>query len=424
MKLRVAIIGCGSITEFRHAPEYHANQNVEIAAFCDPVPGRAERLAAQYGGMAFTNPDDALALPDVDAVSICTSNSTHAEVTVKALRSGKHVLCEKPIATTLADAKLMILTAERCGRMLMVGHNQRFTPAHRKAKALLESGALGRVLTFRTTFSHGGPETWSADKGSGTWFFKKSSAALGALGDLGIHKADLIRWLIADDIDEVYAVAGALHKTYENGAPIDVEDNAICILKSRRGIMGTLTASWTQYGDEDNSTVLCCENGVLKIYTSPDRPLTVEWRNGAREAFDVGAMQTNATQTSTGVIDAFVKAIMTGSTPSVTGEDGFEALSIADACSQSAKCGASVHVNHYRDTGSIVSIARRAIAAGYAVQNLQMETNLIPERAAERAGERYCSETYPGFAAHRQGKSPDWYWHKKLSLELGGRRSN
>lgn len=415
MKLRVAIIGCGAIAEHRHAPEYHANPNVEIVAFCDPAPGRAERLAMQYGGISFTNYEDLLAHADVDAVSVCTANSTHADVTMKALRAGKHVLCEKPMATQLADARQMVRAAERAGRLLMVGHNQRLTAAHRKAKELLRSGEMGRVLTFRTTFGHGGPETWSADKGAGTWFFKKSAASLGALGDLGVHKADLIRWLIGDEIDEVYSVAGAFHKTYENGTPIDVEDNAVCVLKSRGGVVGTLTASWTYYGSEDNSTVLYCEKGIIRIYASPEHPLTVERRDGSVEHLDAGAIQTNASQTSSGVIDAFVESVLSGSRPPVTGEDGFEALSIALACSQSARTGNALAVSHYGD--DFMSV-RKWMTPTVAVLHLQMESNQV---SAPRSVNFTCDETYPGFSARRAGREADGQWRRRVSLELGDR---
>lgn len=97
-------------------------------------------------------------------MSICTANATHAELSVRALQHGKHVLCEKPMATTSADAQKMVDAAARSGRMLMIGHNQRLVPAHKLAKEILESGRLSRTLSFQTTFSHGGPESWLSRK--------------------------------------------------------------------------------------------------------------------------------------------------------------------------------------------------------------------------------------------------------------------
>lgn len=419
VKIRVAVIGCGSIAEHRHAPEYGARGDVEIVAFCDPAPQRAERLAERYGGKAFASWEDVLALDSVDAVSVCTSNSTHAEIAIRALAAGRHVLCEKPMATSLADARNMARTAAKCGRTLMIGHNQRFAPAHVKAKELLMGGALGRVLAFKTTFGHGGPEGWSADKGAGTWFFRKSAAAMGALGDLGVHKADLVRHLLGEEIDEVFAVTTTMDKKYENGTPVDVEDNAVCVLRARGGVTGTLCASWTYYGEEDNSTVLYCDKGILRIYASAEYPLILERRGGLRETFDVGAMQTNNSQTNSGVIDAFVESVKQGRKPPVSGEDGFEALSIALACLRSAKSDAIEPVEHYGDRRfSTLRTQRRPPAI--AVHNLMMETSFLPP--PKKPAARYCDETYPGFAAAKKAVPVDPNSRKWFLMELGGRQ--
>jgi hypothetical protein len=119
------------------------------------------------------------------------------------------------------------------------------------------------------------------------------------------------------------------------------------------------------------------------------------------EHYEAGAMQTNDNQTGSGVIDAFVKAVMLGARPPVTGEDGYEALSIALACSLSAKAGEAIRVSHYnRGFENVVHIPRKPQDI-YAVYHLQMETNIIPERPAAQAGERWCDDTYPGFAARK-----------------------
>lgn len=141
------------------------------------------------------------------------------------------------MATSEQEAQDMINTAHSTGKFLMIGHNQRLAPAHLRAKEILKSGELGNVLTFRTTFGHGGPEYWSQDKGRHTWFFKYDDAFIGAMGDLGVHKADLIRWLIDDEIIEAKAYVTTLHKTNEKDEPIEVDDNAICLLKSKTGIL-------------------------------------------------------------------------------------------------------------------------------------------------------------------------------------------
>jgi UDP-N-acetylglucosamine 3-dehydrogenase len=340
MKIKVAIIGCGSITEFRHAPEYRANENVEIAAFCDPLAERAEKLANKFGCRAFTDYRDVLNITDLDAVSVCTANSTHASITLDALKAGKHVLCEKPMAVNFDDAKQMIETAKLCKRFLMIGHNQRLEKVHIRAKEILKCGEMGRVLSFRTTFGHGGPEMWSADKGIHTWFFKKNAASIGAMGDLGIHKADLIRWLIDDEIDEVCAMLSTRDKRNELGNLIEIEDNAICILKSRSGIIGNMDSSWTYYGEMDNGTILYCQNGIVRIFANPDYNIIIEKKNGEKVLYKLDS------NTNSGIIDAFVRSVVSGVKPEISGEEGCEALNIILACQESFEKKSFAKVRH------------------------------------------------------------------------------
>jgi UDP-N-acetylglucosamine 3-dehydrogenase len=330
-KLRVAIIGCGSITKHRHAPEYANHENVEIVAFCDPVKERAELMAAEYGGKVYTDYLEMFQAEEIDAVSVCTPNLYHAPISIAAARAGLHVLCEKPMAASEAEASRMIAAAKENGVTLMVGHNQRLMPAHVKAKELLHAGDMGRVLTFRTAFGHPGPESWSIEGKEG-WFFQKDIAVVGAMGDLGVHKADLIRWMLNDEVVEISAFVETLHK--EN---TKVDDNAICILRMSQGAIGSLTASWTYYKGEDNSTILYCEHGVIKIGTDPEDQIIVEKTDGTIEKYNVGAIATNTGQTHSGVIDAFVHSILTNTPPPITGEEGAKSLRVILAALESAE---------------------------------------------------------------------------------------
>ncbi len=248
-KIKVAVVGCGSIAKHRHIPEYAWNSNVELVAFVDPVLERAEHYAQLHGGKAYSSYTEMLKQEKVDAVSVCTPNFLHAEVSIAAANAGAHVLVEKPMASTAEEAEAMIEAAKKNGVFLMVGHNQRLMPPHVKAKEILNSGKLGKVLTFRTSFGHPGPEGWSVD-GRESWFFRKEEATMGAMGDLGVHKSDLIRWLLDDEVAQVAAFVGTLHKE-----GTDVDDNATCLLRMKSGATGSLVASWTYYKGQDNSTV-------------------------------------------------------------------------------------------------------------------------------------------------------------------------
>lgn len=330
-KLKVAIVGCGSITRKRHALEYAANEHVEMIAFCDIVEERAVELAEQYGGRAYRDYNEMLEKEKPDLVSVCTSNADHAEVTIAAAKAGAHILCEKPMATSMEEAKAMIQAAKDNNVYLMIGHNQRMMPPHVKAKEVLLQGKLGKVLTFRTAFGHPGPEGWSIEGKEG-WFFQKDRAYVGAMGDLGVHKADLIRWMLDDEVVEVGAFVETLHKE-----DTDVDDNATCILRMSKGAIGTMAASWTYYKGEDNSTVLYCENGVLKVAADPTYGVIAEYRDGTVDKFETGAVATNTKQTASGIVDAFVNSVLTNSPPSISGEEGMKSLHVIIAAMESAE---------------------------------------------------------------------------------------
>ncbi|SFI89894.1 Predicted dehydrogenase [Paenibacillus sp. UNC496MF] len=331
--IRVAVVGCGAIAQRRHIPEYAVNPNVTLVAFVDPVLERANKLADEFGAKAFASYEEMLKEIKPDAVSVCTPNYLHAQVAIAAANAGAHVLVEKPMASTDEEAATMIEAASKNGVYLMVGHNQRLMPPHVKAKAILDSGVLGRVLTFRTSFGHPGPEGWSVD-GKGSWFFRRDEAIMGAMGDLGVHKSDLIRYLLGDEVAQVTGFIGTLDKK-----DTDIDDNATCLLRMKSGAIGTLVASWTYYKGEDNSTVLWCENGVMKIGTDPHDQIIVELRNGSVERHNVGAISTNEKQQTSGVIDAFVECLVTNTPPSISGEEGRKSLAVILAAFESQATG-------------------------------------------------------------------------------------
>ncbi|MCU9615108.1 Gfo/Idh/MocA family oxidoreductase [Caldibacillus lycopersici] len=321
--LKVGVIGCGSIARYRHLPEYHANKNVEIVAVCDIVPERAEEMAKQYGATAYTDYQELVNLENLDAVSVCLPNYLHAPVSIAALNAGKHVLCEKPMATSKEEAEAMIEAAKANGRKLMIGHNQRFVASHQKAKEIIESGKLGKIYSFKTTFGHGGPEGWSID-GADSWFFNKEKAFIGAMGDLGVHKADLMRYLLGE-FSEVGSFIETNAKSYS-----EVDDNAVCILRTENGVIGTLAASWAYAPGGDNSTIIYGENGILKLEADPEYSLIEEYRNGEVVNHKLSKIQTNEEggQTTSHVIDHFANCLLTDKEPLITGEEGKKSLEI------------------------------------------------------------------------------------------------
>lgn len=323
-KLKVGVIGCGSIARYRHLAEYQAHENVEITAVCDVVQERALEMAEKFGAAAYTDYQELLKNGEIEAVSICTPNALHAPMSITALQSGKHVLCEKPMATSLAEAEAMIEAAKVNKKKLMIAHNQRFVPSHDKAHELIQAGDLGRIYSFRTAFGHGGPEGWSID-GANSWFFDKKQAFIGAMGDLGVHKTDLMRFLLNEEFTEVAAFIETNAKQNT-----EVDDNAVFILKTENGIIGTLAASWSYGAKEDNSTIIYGEKGILRLEDDPDHSLIIHYTNGQTVKENLGGIQTNEEggQEDSGVITRFIKSILLDTLPPVNGDEGMKSLKV------------------------------------------------------------------------------------------------
>ena len=340
----IGIIGCGKIAQVRHIPEYAAHPQAKLWGYYDLNQDRARELAEQYGGKVYPSWRDLLADPDIHAVSVCAANNAHAEITIAALEAGKHVLCEKPMATTLEECEAMVAAAQKSGKYLMIGHNQRLAKAHARARKLVEEGAIGDIVTFRTTFGHGGPETWSVDPGKATWFFDKKKAAMGAMADLGIHKTDLIQFLTGQKVVETTAVVTTLDKKGPDGQLIGVDDNAVCIYRMSGGAVGTMTASWTYYGAEDNSTILYGTKGIMHIYDDPAYSIKITTADGENILYDIDQIQTNDNQTKSGVIDLFMDSLVNGTPPEISGEEALSAMRAVFASIRSAETGERVTV--------------------------------------------------------------------------------
>ena len=344
MTIKVGIIGCGKIAQVRHIPEYLANPNAEICGFYDINLARAEELARKYGAKAYPTYEALLADPGIDAVSVCAANHVHAEISIAALKAGKHVLCEKPMAISLEECEAMVAAARESGKYLMIGQNQRLAKAHVKARELIAQGAIGKVLTFRTIFGHGGPETWSIDPGKNVWFFDKTKAAMGAMADLGIHQTDMIQYVLGSKIVKTQAVLTTLDKRDATGGLIGVDDNAICIYQMENGVIGTMTASWTYYAAEDNTTMIYGTKGELRLYDDPKYSVQQINADGTRIDYQIDQIQTNDNQTASGVIDLFVKSLVDNTPPEISGESVLHAMKAVFASIESSATGRAVEV--------------------------------------------------------------------------------
>lgn len=341
-KIRVGIIGCGAIAEHLHGPDYACSPDAELVAFCDILKVKAHALAGRLapGAQVFSDYKEMLKKADVEAVSVCLPNYLHAPVTIAALQAGCHVMVEKPMAASMDEAKKMLAAAKKADKVLMVDQSQRLFPAHVKAKEVLDSGIMGKILHITAMFGHSGPENWSP---TGKWFFDKKQARFGAMADLGVHKADLLRFLTGKEVSEINGFFERLEKPRAT-----VEDNFVSALKFTDGTVGTLASSWTVKGAEANYTVLHCTNGTLQICLFPDRPLVANLINPECQiTFDLPPTPTN--DAGGWGLDAggkFCRAIKGEEKPFCSGYEGMKSLEIILAAEKAALTGRTVKIKH------------------------------------------------------------------------------
>lgn len=339
-KIRVLVVGCGAIAQRRHLPELTANGDCEVVACADINVKRAKEQAAKFGvPHALRDFRDALKL-DLDAAVIGTPNYLHAPQSIACLKAGLHVLVEKPMAVSVPQAKAMIAAAKKARRQLMVGHSQRMAPSHVRAKEIYQSGLLGRCIAFSTSFTHGGPEGWSVDGVQG-FFFKKKQAVIGSLGDLGVHKIDLVRWLLEDEVVRATAMIGNLNKPL-----CQVDDTAFAVFQMAGGALGQMFSGWSYRCGENNATRIYCEKGLIRILENPQFSVVVERAGGEKMFIDAGKIQTNAPggQTASGIAAEFLQAIKSGRKNAIPGEEGARSLAAVLACVESSRRGRTVRV--------------------------------------------------------------------------------
>ncbi|MDK8183690.1 Gfo/Idh/MocA family oxidoreductase [Paenibacillus sp. UMB4589-SE434] len=257
---RIAIIGCGGIANGKHMPSLAKQSNAEMVAFCDVVEERAVEAKAKYGkedAKVYTDYQEVLADKSIDIVHVCTPNDSHAEITIAALESDKHVMCEKPMAKTSEDARRMVEAAERTGKKLTIGYNNRFRADSQYLKKVCEDGTLGEVYYAKAhAIRRRAVPTWGV-------FLDEEKQGGGPLIDIGTHALDLTLWMM-DNYEPKVVLGTSYHKLgqKENAAnawgPWDpqkftVEDSAFGMIVMKNGATIVLESSWalntTQVGE-------------------------------------------------------------------------------------------------------------------------------------------------------------------------------
>lgn len=316
--------------------------------------------------------------PEIDVVDICTPNNVHAEIAIAAAKAGKHIICEKPLALTVDQAREMYLTAKENNIKTLVAFNYRKTPAVQLAKKYIEEGAIGEILDFRGTYL----QDWSADPESPlSWRFQKNICGSGALGDIGTHVVDMLRFLVGD-----FKKVNARTATYIPERPVqsgltdslgnarlnkdtprkavDVDDQCMFMIECENGAFGSIEATRNAWGRNNYITFeihgtlgslyfnyerrdelqVCFASdpddrrGFRTIYTGPNHP----YGNGL---WPIPALGIGYTETKIVECYDFFNAIANDTQASPNFEDGYEIELISDAILKSAQTHTWVDVH-------------------------------------------------------------------------------
>jgi UDP-N-acetyl-2-amino-2-deoxyglucuronate dehydrogenase len=254
-KLNIAVVGVGHIGS-QHAK--HASNVGNLVAVCDIKKDKARAAAEMYKCSAYFSIDDLLTNEkNLDLVAICTPNGLHAEHSMKALRAGCNVLCEKPMATTVHDCERMIHTAEETNRRLFIVKQNRFNPPVKALKKVIEEGKLGKILSVQVNCFWNRTREYYA----GSDWRGKLQMDGGTLFTQYSHFIDLLYWLVGD-VDEVRAFTqNYLHKDV-----VEFEDTGSAILKFVNGAIGTINFTINSYGKNmEGSITLFGEKGTVKV---------------------------------------------------------------------------------------------------------------------------------------------------------------
>jgi predicted dehydrogenase len=233
--MRAAIVGAG-LQGSRRASALRLSDGDRLLLVADIDPAAAQRLAHEYGCRATRRWQDVIECEEVDAVLVCTPPDLHTSVTVAALRRGKHVLCEKPLGRNPREASSVLNAARKSGAKIKCGLNHRHHPAVRQARRWCDEGQIGEITFIRSRHGIGGREGYDKE-----WRARPEISGGGELIDQGVHGLDLARWFLGE-FSECFAF---LSSSFWEIGPL--EDNAFALLRTARGQVASLHASWTEW---------------------------------------------------------------------------------------------------------------------------------------------------------------------------------
>jgi len=337
-KIGVGVIGVGTFGE-NHARLYAQDHRTELVGICDLDESRARALADELSvPFATATADHLIMRDDIQAVSIATPDFAHRDLALAAAKAGKHILCEKPLATTAPEAREIVDAAEKAGVTLMVDYHNRFNPPFLKAKSILDSGDIGKlqylyVRLSDTIFVPTQMLSWAA-KSSVGWF-------------LGSHCVDLVRWLTGSEVTRVSARAGC---RVLKARGIDTADFLVTTLDLADGTLAVIENCWI-LGDRAPAVVdfraeIVGSEGHINVQASPHDVITVadEESFKCHDVLAVQNVQGRLTGFAIEAIRHFVSVLSGESALVVDGRAGLEATRVICAAEESARVGSPCQI--------------------------------------------------------------------------------
>lgn len=336
-KLKVCVIGTGSISDF-HFKSYANNPDVTLHGVFDYVTERASQKAEQYGiSHVYQSLDEVFKDPEIDAVSICTWNNTHAEISIAALNGGKHVLVEKPLSLNVEEALKVQEAVKQSGKLLQVGFVRRFATNTKVLKSFIDAGKLGEIYYAKASCLRriGNP---------GGWFADKERSGGGPLIDLGVHVIDICWYLMGRP--KVKSISGNTYYNLGNRGNVEnlsfykaadydkakntVEDMANALITFENGASLLVDVSFTLHAKKDEINVkLFGTNGGAEL--EPELVIVSEENNTILNIHpQMDNLSFDFEKAFQGEIDSFVNSCLTGEKPVAPIEDGVEIMKILE----------------------------------------------------------------------------------------------
>ncbi len=358
-KMRIGIIGTGGISG-SHIQAYLNQPDVELVAGCDLIPGKAEKKFASYnieGAKFFTDYKEMIDTVEMDAVSVCTYNCTHAECAIYALEHGLNVLLEKPFTVTLDEAIEVMKAEKKSGKIVSVGFQPRFDANMQMIKKIVESGELGRVFYVQTGGGrrHGIPVGWSET------FIEGDKAGLGALGDIGCYSIDLVMNALGNPkpltvtgtatdyfgtTPEAYAAVGKP----QCAEKFSVDDFASAYIRLEGGVVLDFRISWYMHLDTSGDTIIYGTKGSLRIPSTEcwngtfNKPMTIYHDVAGRPVETTIPLLPETKDLWNKKIRSFLDACITGGKAPVPTDQIIYNQAILDGINRSSKAGKEVEI--------------------------------------------------------------------------------